>query len=202
MGCIVHENSTEKLLVFNWYNSNDSLLKNDAFKLNIYSGNDFDSIIGIANDKFYFAIKQVLDSSGIYRFCQNEKIKTHSLTDSLITAYCKNLPPFINENVSFRGRKTYQIENKKYTVYHFIESYGNHTVYDSYFIDEMIPICYYSFDRDSYIFCDTIQGYDVNNRDLKELKIKLLSDSFFYARYYLQKQYPNYYRPKRLYNYF
>lgn len=183
-------------MVYNLYNGYDSILKSDAFELYVFPGNGFDSIIGIANDTLYFKIKQVFDSAGIYRYCQNIKIKTHSFKDSTKTVFCKNYPPFINKIVSFRGQKTYQINNKEYTVYHFIESFSNHTTYDSYFVNEIIPICYYSFDRDNYIYCDSIQGYEINTNELQQLKTKLLSDSTFFARYLLKKYYPIYHRPK------
>lgn len=201
-GCREQPYSYTKQMIFNWYNGNDSLIKTDAYKLDIYTNKGFDSIIAITGETVYFTLKQTFDSSGIYRSCNNEMIKTHSLKDSLKTEYCKNYPPFINSNVSYRGKKVYLINDKQYSVYHFIESFSNHTSYDSYFVNEGIPFCYYSFDSDSYIFCDTIKGYDLSKGDIGQLKIKLLSDTSFFARYFLQKNYPNYHRPKALYNQF
>jgi len=197
IGCKSNKSSLEKNskeIIFNWYNGDDSLIKPDLFKLKIYSKIDFDSILTISNDTVYFYFKQSFDTFGIYRFCNEKKILTHSMNDTLMSEYCKKYQPFINKNVSYRGSKNYFVNGKMFTIYHFIENSGNHIVYDSYFLNGKIPICYYSFDRNDYIFCDTLLGYEFDNGTLKLLKKELLSDTTFFAKYLLQKSYPNYHR--------
>jgi len=160
----------------------------------VYDNIANDSILITSHDSVFCSYKRVIDTSGIYRFCNGQKIKTHSFQDTLITEYCRSCLPFLNKNVSFRDKKTYLIGRRQFIVYHFIENTGNHTTYDSYFLKEAGPLCYYSFDRDDYIFCDSLIGYDITAAELSELKRDILSDTTFFARFILKRLMPNYYR--------
>src|SRR6266540_1551263 len=126
-------NHSYRAMLFGWYSQSDSLIKPMLFRLKVYANDGSDSILITSSDTIFGSYKQTFDSSGIYRFCNGEKIKTHSFQDTLITEYCKSNPPFLNENVSYREKKTYSIGKGQFIVYHFVENTGNHTLYDSYF---------------------------------------------------------------------
>lgn len=184
-----------KAMIFNRYDKEDSLIKSELFKVNIFAlNNGVDSINVISNNAIYFSFKQIEDSSGIYRFCKENTIKTHSFLDTLITEYCISKPPFLNENVSYRGNKIFSINDKNFKIYHFIENTGNHTSYDSYYLQDVGFICYYSFDKDEYILCDSLKGYQIKSEEMKQISNALVTDTTFFSRYILRKLYPNYHR--------
>jgi len=187
--------NTSSIKIFNLYNTKDSLIKSKIFVQRIFEKDSIDSIVIINNDTIMVSFTQIEDRTGIFRFCGIEKIKTHSFFDSSITEFCRSKPPFINRNVSFRGYKNYLINGNEYQLFHFIENTGNHTTYDSYYLKGVGFICYYSFDKDNYILCDSIEGFTIKNEIIKKINARLLIDTSFFARFILKKSLPDYFRP-------
>jgi hypothetical protein len=194
--CGCNKGNEPSFKIFNWYNKNDSLIKSKIFIQQLFKKDGIDSIVVTSNDTITVNFKQIEDSIGIYRFCNNEKkILTHSFFDSSITEFCRLKPPFLNRSVSYRGNRSYLINGKKYKLYHFIENTGNHITYDSYYLKGIGFICYYSFDKDGYILCDSVSGFEINSQTLNGINTQLLNDTAFFARYHLRKILPDYYRP-------
>ncbi len=190
----------EKQMKYKLYNYTDGAEKDTIFRLKIYENNGIDSIVVFSGNKNVFSYKYFFDSLGYHRLCKNEIVITHSLIDTLIhtlNVQCDIYPPFQNENIVYRNSKTYRFDENEFKIFHFIEYNRTHSnTYDSYYLENVGPICYYSFDTDQYIICDSLSGFKIDSRDLRRINSQLLNDSTFFSRYFLNKAMPEFHRPK------
>ncbi|MGB8190384.1 MAG: hypothetical protein WCF67_00635 [Chitinophagaceae bacterium] len=190
-----------KSMFFSLYDSSQNIIAKNLYKVEGYEGKRrFDSIVitDKKNNSFNFLVYK--DTSTASLFCDGKEFLIYSIEDTLIheisTQDCKINPPFLNKNTSYRGVKNYRIDEKDYKVYHFVADNGvDLKTYDCYFLEKRDPICFYSFDSDEYLICDSLNSLHISNTDLKVLTNKLITDSLFFSKFILEKQLPNFHRP-------
>lgn len=190
-----HEPKTNKtnILYFNLYNNKDINIESNIYTLKRIKLNLFDSIIVFKKKEKVLSYKEVFDKNGIYRYVLNKKTLTHSLKDSttLITKYNVSYLPFINKKATLINEITYKLGENNYKIFHYSEVQNNHTSFDSYYLENVGFICYYNFDTDKYILCDST---NIKSLKIKEITSKLVKDETFFARFTVAKLFPNYYR--------
>ena len=177
------------------HKNNDILINKGEFELRKLSSKNSDSISLFRENIFLSGYKEkMVKGKGIFNDCNGHFVLTHSFTDTTNrSGYCLSAPPFLNKHVLLIDSKYYDVSGKRYKIYHYAEHNNNdsNANYDSFFLENIGFICYYNFDRDDYIICDS-----TNIRDLpiKQIGHLLVKDSSFFARYTLTKLFPNYYR--------
>lgn len=179
---------------FNLYNNKNIIIENNIFTLEKKKLNLFDSVNIFKNNKKVLSFKQAYDKNGIYRYILNKKTLTHAFNDSttLYTNYNnKFYIPFINKETTLINKKTYKIGKESYKVFHFSEEQNSHKGFDSYYLENVGFICYYNFDTDKYILCDSTS---IKSLKIKEITRNLINDKTFFARFTVAKLFPNYYR--------
>lgn len=178
---------------FNLYNSKNSNIKNDAYVLISTKLKAYDSINVFVNNKYVFNFNQKeFDSKGIYRYFLGKKKLTHSL-DTLTIKIKEGsyYMPFSNKEVTLINTKTYIGKERQYKVFHYSEMNNSETSFDSYYLEGTGFICYYNFNTDRYILCDST---NIKSLKIKEVTNQLINDTTFFARYTVAKLFPKYYR--------
>ena len=190
---ILHKECT--ILSFNWYTSKDSIVYPYVYEFKKYALDTLDSVVVYNEGKTYCDYKEkYVKDKGIYRVCNKVLTLTHSFIDTTNDIrFCLIKEPFLNDKVIFSDFKTYNINGKVYKLYQFSEFNGSHSGYNSYYLDGIGFICYYNFDRDDYILCDST---NIKSLDIKEITHKLVRDTLFFARYIGAKLMPHFYRQK------
>lgn len=196
-------NSTHKenftTFSFNWYNNNDSIVDRNVFELKKYNLDTIDSIVVYNESKLYCNFKEkYAKGKGIYRICNKELTFTHSFSDTVNSLKsCLFKKPFLNQYVLLVGIKSYNLQGKEYRLYHYAEHNNNQSSYDSYYLEGIGFICYYNFDRDDYVLCDST---NIKSLEIREITNELVRDTSFFARYTVAKLFPNFYRVKTHYS--
>ena len=182
-------------LSFNWYNNNDSIVNRNTFELRKFTLSTIDSVVVYNEGKFYCDFKEKHENNkGIYRVCNNELMFTHSFSDtSNSLKFCLFKKPFLNQHVLLISSKIYNLKGTDYKLYHYAEHNDNKSSYDSYYLDGIGFVCYYNFDRDDYVLCDST---NIESLEIRKITNKLVQDTSFFARYTVAKLFPNYYRTK------
>ncbi|WP_156129488.1 hypothetical protein [Flavobacterium sp. AED] len=178
---------------FNLYNSKNSNIKNNAYVLISTKLKAYDSINVFVNNKSVFNFNQKeFDSKGIYRYFLGKKKLTHSL-DTLAIKIKEGsyYMPFSNKEVILINTKTYIGKERQYKVFHYSEMSNSETSFDSYYLEGTGFICYYNFNTDRYILCDST---NIKSLKIKEVTNQLINDTTFFARYTVAKLFPKYYR--------
>jgi hypothetical protein len=180
-------------LSYTLYNSENKPLKQDFYKLTNYHLKNYDSIVVYMNDKECFSYNQkVVNNKGIYNHSQSNIILTHSFDKKNIeTKGLKYYKPFLNKSTTLIDSKKIKIKEVEFKLFHYSEIYNNNTSIDSYYLENIGFICYYNFDTDNYLLCNSISNKSLN---IKELGSILVKDTSFFARYTVSKLFPNYHR--------
>lgn len=195
ISCKEPKSEKRSIFYFNLYNNKNILIQKNVFTLESKELNLFDSIYVFKNHEKVLSFKQAYDNeNGIYRYILNKKTLTHNFNGSITlgTNYNnKSFAPFINKETTLIDHKTYKIGLKSFKIYHFSEQQSNHKGFDSYFLENVGFICYYNFNTDNYILCDSISNKSIK---IKEITSRLVKDETFFARFTVAKLFPNYYR--------
>ena len=194
ISCNRDNSKKTKIFYFNLYNNKNNIIKNNIYTLERKGLNLFDSVYIFKNDKKVLSFKEAYDrKDGIYRYIQNKKILTHTSNDSITlnTNYNVFFIPFINKRTTLINKVTYRVGVDSYKIFHFSEEQSNHTGFDSYYLENVGFICYYNFDTDRYILCDST---NIKSLKIKEVTNQLINDTTFFARYTVAKLFPKYYR--------
>lgn len=175
------------------YNSENKLVKQHFYKLTNYHLRNYDSIVIHMNDKECFTYNQkVVNNKGIYNYSENNIILTHSFDKKNIeTKGLKYYKPFLNKSTTLIDYQKIKIKDVEYKLFHYSETYNSNNSIDSYYLEGIGFICYYNFDTDNYLLCDSISNKSLN---VKELGNMLVKDTSFFARYTVSKLFPNYHR--------
>lgn len=195
------KNELGKSMFFSLYDSSQNIIEKNLYKVEGYKGKRrFDSIVITDNKNNSFNFLIYKDTSKASLFCDGKEFLIYSIEDTLIheisNQECKLNPPFLNKNTSYKGVKNYRISERDYKVYHFVADNGvDLKTYDCYFLEKTGPICFYSFDSNEYLICDSLNSVQISNTTLKVLTHKLITDSLFFSRFILEKHLPNFHRP-------
>ncbi|SMP36635.1 hypothetical protein [Flavobacterium hercynium] len=177
---------------FNLYNNKDIEVESNIFTLERRKLNLFDSIIVFKKNEKVLSFKETFDKEGIYRYVLNKKTLTHSLKDSitLTTNYNVSYFPFVNKKATLINKVIYKLGENSYKIFHYSELQNNHRSFDSYYLENFGFICYYNFDTDKYVLCDST---NIKSLKIKEITSRLVKDKTFFARFTVAKLFPNYY---------
>lgn len=186
---------------FSLYDSSQNIVEKDLYKLNKFqSKSRFDSIVitDKKNNTFNFLMYKNADTISI--FCGGKELSIYSVEDTLIHEIsnkdCNLNPPFLNKSTLYKGAKVYRINEKDYKVFHFVGDNGvDLRTYDCYLLEETGPICFYSFDSNEYLICDSVSSDQISTENLKDLTNKLITDSLFFSKFFLEGHLPNFHRP-------
>lgn len=203
--CSNSENAnTVKEVRYNLYTQNDSLIEADFYKVEYKKENSNFDFITVYNSDFKKIIdyKQIVSSLGILRNCDTSFLLTHSLNDTNTKSFCINKPPFLNKEIILKNKKKYTFRGVDYVIYHFIENTNNHSLFDSYYLENGLALCYYSFDNAKYILVKNVKGFSIDNVIVDSIKYQLIKDTVFFAKYPMNKLMPNYHRPNFPVDYF
>ena len=178
---------------FSLYNNKNIKVEKNVFILKRRKLNLFDSIIIFKNNEKVLSFTETFDKNGVYRYILGKKALTHSLKDSskIITKYNLTYNPFINKGVTLIDKAIYKFGKNSYKIYHYSEVQDNHTSFDSYYLVNVGFICYYNFDTDKYILCDST---NIKSLKIKEVTSRLINDTTFFSKYTIAKLFPKYYR--------
>lgn len=106
-------------------------------------------------------------------FVKDKKISIlYSFTDSTNIARPNELLPLFYKNVRLVNKKDYQINDKKKTIYHFIESGYDETL-DSYYLEGEGFICFYKYSDKHFLYLDSPNSIEVSSQ--------FLTDSTFFS---------------------
>mgnify|MGYP001240465860 CR=1 FL=1 len=190
-----------KSMFFSLYDSSQSIIGKDYYKMEWFArGKNLDSLVVIDKEGNSFNFLQHKDFSKISLVCEGKKFPIYTVEDTLVhdipNQYCNVYPPFINRNTSYRSTKTYVVNNREYSVHHFVADNGiDSKTYDYYALEKVGPICLYSFDSNEYLICDSLNAFQISNVELRALTGKLTTDSLFFSKFFLEKYLPNFHRP-------
>lgn len=188
-------------MFFSLYDSSQNIIEKDLYRLDEYqSTNRFDSIVIADKKNNTFNFLMYKNAGKVSIFCSGKELSVYSIEDTLIheisNPNCNLNPPFVNKNTLYKGAKFYRINEKDYKIYHFVGDNGvDFRTYDCYFLEETGPICFYSFDSNEYLICDSLSSVQISTKDLKALTQKLITDSLFFSKFFLERHFPNFHRP-------
>jgi hypothetical protein len=160
------------------------------------AGKQYDSISIYHNSTLLGTYKQKeVKSRGLLNICNGKYIITHTFNNrSNSFKYCLSLPPFMNTHISLIGSKIYIVSGRRYRIYHYREFNDvDQDSYDNYFLEDVGYVCYFNFEKDEYLVCDST---NLNNLPIKKITHSLVNDSMFFAKYTNAKLMPNFYRIK------
>ncbi|WP_291287867.1 hypothetical protein [Flavobacterium sp.] len=193
LNCNTSKSDEDNKFYFSFYNNKNVRTKAGMFIVERKKGTLLDSVFVYEKNKKVLSFQENLDKHGVYRYILNKKTLTHSLNDSLTLSvnYDLSFIPFINKETTLINKKTYMFNQKHYKIYHYSEVQSNHRSFDSYYLENVGFICYYNFDSDNYILCDST---NIESLKIKEVTNQLINDTTFFARYTVAKLFPKYYR--------
>lgn len=193
LNCNTSKSDKDSKFYFNFYSNRNIMTKANMFIVERKKAILFDSVFVYEKNIKVLSFKENLNKNGIYRYIFNKKTLTHSLNDSLTLSvnYNVSFVPFINKKTTLINKKTYVFNQKYYKIYHYSEVQSNHRSFDSYYLENVGFICYYNFDSDNYILCDST---NIKSLKIKEVTSQLINDTTFFARYTVAKLFPKYYR--------
>jgi hypothetical protein len=185
-GC---EKEKDKVLHYSYYDKNGQLLKQDAYLMNYKYQNGEGYLLTITGKWNYIKTKEykeqlrvkVVDSIGLYFFCDGKYILTHRFDSVESERFCYNNPPFIQKESYWFGKKSYKLDDRIYEVVRFGQMSSSHTGNTSYYLKNVGFICYY-FDSGSYLLCDKVNGASINQDVLKSINASLINDTTFFMK--------------------
>jgi hypothetical protein len=195
LNCNMSNKSNVVKLYFNFYNNKNVRTETNMYVVERKKIDLFDSVFVYKKNIKVLSFRENMENDGIYRYINNKKTLSHSLNDSLSLKidYGVSFIPFINKETTLINKRTYVIRNKHYKIYHYSEVENIHKGFDSYYLENVGFICYYDFDTDRYILCDST---NIKTLKIKEITNELIKDKEFFARFTGARVFPNFYRPK------
>jgi DNA-directed RNA polymerase subunit N (RpoN/RPB10) len=187
----------EPTFYYNFYDKSDSIIKKDKYilKINKIDGNEY--LINIEGDNNYKQdVKMKIDSLGISRYCNNRFVLTHHFDSVENETFCYSAPPFIHKRVDWAMKRQYIVENTSYEVICYSENSGSSIYNSSYYLKGFGFICYYKYDVDKYILCDSIKNVDFDLKVLQQINQQLITDTTTFERYIFARAFPNFHRSK------
>ena len=190
-GC---EDEKGQVLFYSNYDKKGNLSQKDAYTQTYKNQGNGDYLLSIHGTEnttvkrsYQEQLKEkVVDSIGIYRFCNGKYVLTHRFDSLESERFCYTDPPFIHKEAYWLGQKRYRVNNQFYEVMRFGEMSSAHTGNTSYYLKNFGFICYYN-DSGSYLLCSKASGSDINQEVLQAITNHLLNDSTFFMKYLIKK---------------
>lgn len=151
-------------------------IKEESFKYKAIIKNDSMKIYD--KDRFVYSLKYKINENGIYIFNQGVPKLLYSFKMNFKLKREDYLTNFFYKEVELIAKKTYNVNNNSFTVYHFLENGVSETL-DSYYLVGEGFICFYKYDSDDFIYLDSPKA--------NELSSDFLKDSTFFAQLKLRK---------------
>lgn|SRR5690606_24817878 len=172
------KNVEEKVLYYIETNRDELIsgLRKDFFKYRVIIKDDSVNIFN--KNQFIYNLEYKIDKKGIYILKDKKPKLLYSFEINNRIKRDDYLTDFFYDEVELIGKKAYNINNKNFTIYHFLE-YGVSETLDSYYLEDEGFICFYKYDSDDFIYLDSPKAY--------ELSSEFLRDSTFFAQLKLRK---------------
>jgi hypothetical protein len=173
----------QSTLYYSLYGNDNLLIEKNKFKQTLFKLKDNEYLVRIIGKNYDESFKFKTDSTGLYRYCDNHYILTHHFDSVENQVFCKSSPPFIYQKTYWTLKKTYFIGNKPYEIIFFSELSGSEISSSSYYLKGFGFICYYNYNSDKYILCDSVSNMDFNLDVLHRINDSLIHDTTVFERY-------------------
>lgn len=187
MFLIVACQRNEQQLYYSFYGKNDSLIEKNKYVQVSQSKSANQWLVHLSGKDYNESFTMKLDSSGLFRLCNTNFLATHHFDSVQNEAFCKSSPPFLNKNVSWIKKQRYVIEGSPYDLFCYSENSGSEISYSSYYLKGLGFLCYYNYQEDKYILCDSISGVNFDLQILRKLGDVLIHDSTTFEKYVVKR---------------